>query len=93
MVSIKLEDNMSIDTVFATAVEAMAKEQGKDLKAIAHDVIALSTPDVSIREFRRISRPDQKGRLRSVSLREAYEFSRAFGKSIDDMIAFGLTRQ
>lgn len=93
MVSVWLEDIMSVDTVFATAVELMAKEQDKDLKAIVHDVIGLSSPDVSIREFRRICRPDKKGRQRNITLREAYEFSRALGKSVDDMIAYGLTRE
>ena len=50
----------------------------------------LSTPDVSLREFKRIYRPDKQGRHRSLTLREAYEFSRAFGKTIDEMIALGL---
>ncbi len=90
MVSIYLEDTMSVDTIFATAVERMAEEQGKDIRVIAHDVIRLSSPDVSVREFRRILRPDRQGRYRTVTLREAYEFSRIFGKTIDDMIATGL---
>ena len=92
MVSIYMEDTMSLDTIFASAIELLAKEQEKDLKAMAHEIIGLSTPDVSIREFRRITRPDKQGRYRSLTLREAYEFSRAVGKSMDDIIAYGLTR-
>lgn len=91
MVSILMEDTMSLDTIFASAIELIAKEQGKDIKELAHKVIGLSTPDVSIREFRRITRPDRQGRLRALSLREAYELSRALGKTIDDVIAYGLT--
>lgn len=83
---------MSVDTIFATAVELLAKEQGKNLREIVHDVMALSSAEVSMREFRRICRPDPKGRLRNITLREAYEFSRALGKSIDDVIAYGLTK-
>ena len=92
MVSVFLEDTMSIDTIFATAIEGMAKEQAKDLKDIVHGVMALSSPDVSIREFRRICRPDKNGRFRNLTLREAYEFSRVFGKNIDDVIAYGITK-
>lgn len=92
MVSVWLEDTMSVDTIFAAAIELLAKEQGKDLKAIVHSVMALSSPDVSIREFRRICRPDKQGRLRSITLREAYELARAFGKNVDDVIAYGLTK-
>ncbi len=93
MVLIYKEAPMSIDTTFATAVELLAKEQGRDLRELAHQVMALSNPDVSIREFRRIRRPDTKGRLRNLTLREAYEFSRALGKTVDDMIAYGLTHE
>lgn len=92
MVSISMEEIMSLDTIFASAIELMANEQGKDLKSLAHQIIGLSSPDVSIREFRRIMRPDKQGRYRALTLREAYEFSRALGKSMDDVIAFGLTR-
>lgn len=83
---------MSIDTIFATAVETLAKEQGKDLREIAHNAIGLSTPDVSIREFRRCIKPDTKGRYRTITLKEAYEMARSLGKTVDDVIAFGLTR-
>ena len=83
---------MSVDTIFATAVELLAKEQGKNLREIVHEVMGLSSAEVSIREFRRISRPDQKGRLRSITLREAYEFARVLGKTVDDVIAYGLTK-
>lgn len=92
MVSIYMEDTMSLDTIFATAVEMIAKEQGKDIKSMAHEIIGLSSPDVSIREFRRITRPDRQGRYRTMTLREAYEFSHGLGKSIDDVIAYGLTK-
>lgn len=92
MVSRYMEDTMSLDTIFASAVELLAKEQGKDLKGMAHEIIGLSTPDVSIREFRRVTRPDKQGRLRALSLREAYEFSRALGKTMDDIIAYGLIK-
>lgn len=92
MVSIYAEDTMSLDTVFASAIELLAKEQGKDLKAMVHEIMGLSSPDVSIREFRRITKPDKQGRYRNLALREAYEFSRALGKTMDDIIAYGLTR-
>ncbi len=92
MVSVWLEDTMSVDTIFAAAVELLAKEQEKNLRELVHEVLGLSTAEVSMREFRRICRPDQKGRLRNITLREAYEFSRALGKSVDDVIAFGLTK-
>ena len=92
MVSVRLEDfTMSIDIVFASAVEAIASDQGKDLKVIVHDVMKLSTPDVSIREFRRVTRPDKNGRYRTLTLREGYEFARALGKTVDDVIAYGIT--
>ena len=93
MVSIRLEDIiMGIDSIFASAVESIAKEQGKDFKGIVHDVFKLSTPDVSIREFRRVSRPDKNGRRRTLTLREGYELARALGKTVDDVIAYGLTK-
>ena len=90
MVSKYMEDTMSVDTVFAAAVERLAQEQNKELKELVHNTMKLSTPDVSLREFKRIYRPDKQGRHRSLTLREAYEFSRAFGKTIDEMIALGL---
>ncbi len=82
---------MSFDSIYASAVEAIAKEQGKDLKPIVHDVMGLSTPDISIREFRRISRPDKNGRYRTLTLREGFEFARALGKTVDDVVAYGVT--
>lgn len=93
MVSIYTEDTMSVDTVFATAVERMAEDRGLSMRELAHEVMKLSSPDVSVREFRRVSRPDKKDRLRALTLTEAYEFSRKFGKTIDDMIAIGLLRK
>lgn len=83
---------MSLDTVFASAVESLAQEQGKNIRELAHKVMRLSTPDVSIREFRRVTKADKQGRLRSLTLREGYEFARALGKTMDDVIAYGLTR-
>ncbi|MBQ7608350.1 MAG: hypothetical protein IJU76_10340 [Desulfovibrionaceae bacterium] len=82
---------MSIDTIFASAVEAIAREQGKELKGIVHDVMDLSTPDVSIREWRRVSRPDKNGRSRTLTLREGYELARALGMTVDDVVAYGVT--
>lgn len=90
MVSKNMEDTMSVDTVFAAAVEKLAHNQEKDLKQLVHETMKLSTPEVSLREWKRVYRPDAKGRYRSLTLKEAYEFSRAFGKSIDEMIAIGL---
>ena len=92
MVSNSMEDTMSVDTVFAAAIEKMAQDQNKGLKELVHNIMKLSTPDISLREFKRIYKPDAKGRYRSLSLREAYEFSREFGKTIDEMIAIGLLR-
>ena len=91
MVSIGVEVIMSIDTIFASAVEAIAKEKNKDLKSIVHDVMGLSTPDVSIREWRRICRPDKQGRTRTITLREGYELARALGMTVDDVVAYGVT--
>lgn len=93
MVSYYMEGHMSVDTIFAKAVEKMAAKQGKDLKSLAHKVMQLSTDEVSVREFRRISRPDKKGRLRSMTLREAYEFSRELGETIETMIALGMREE
>ena len=91
MVSIGMEVTMSIDTIFASAVEAIVREKEKELKGIVHDVMKLSTPDVSIREWRRISRPDKQGRCRTLTLREAYELARALGMTVDDVVAYGVT--
>ena len=91
MVFIRVEVGMSIDTIFATAVEAIAKEQGKDVKGIVHKVFKLSTPDVSIREWRRVCRPDKQGRYRTVTLREGYELARALGMTVEDIVAYGVT--
>lgn len=92
MVSNSMEDIMSVDTVFVAAIEKMAQDQNKELKELVHNIMKLSTPDISLREFKRIYKPDAKGRYRSLSLREAYEFSREFGKTIDEMIAIGLLK-
>ncbi len=47
MVSKYMEDTMSVDTVFAAAVEKLAQEQNKELKELVHNTMKLSTPDVS----------------------------------------------
>jgi len=81
---------MIIDTVFAKAVEKVAEDQGLSLRDVAHQALKMSTPDVSVREFRRTTRPDKMNRLRPVSLREAYEISTILGKPIDELIKTGL---
>lgn len=90
MVSYYMEGTMSVDTIYAKAVEKIASQKGIDLKSLAHKVMALSTDDVSVREFRRITRPDKKGRLRTMTLKEAYEFSRELGETMEAMIAIGI---
>ena len=81
---------MMINAVFVKAVEKIASEQKKDLRELAHEVFQMSSPDVSIREFRRISQPDYKGRLRQLSFAEAYQFAEKLGKSLDEIIKIGL---
>lgn len=93
MVSYHMEDIMSVDTIYAKAVKKMAARQGKNLKSLAHKVMQLSTDEVSVREFRRISKPDKKGRLRAMTLREAYEFSRELEETIETMIAIGMREE
>lgn len=90
MVYIGMEGLMIIDTVFAKAVEKVVAEQGKDLRKMADDVLKLSSPDVSIREFRRVTKPDKQNRLRQLTLREAYEFCILLDKSMDEMIKIGM---
>ena len=79
MVSISMEDHMSVDAVFVKAVEKLAKEKNLNLRDLAHKTLKLSTTDISIRELRRIMTPDYKGRARALSLQEAYELSRYVG--------------
>lgn len=90
MVSIRMEDQMSIDTIYAKAVEKLAQDKGLDIRKLAHDTLNLSSQDVSIREFKRVIRPDAQGRKRELSLREAYEFSRALGETVETVIALGM---
>jgi hypothetical protein len=90
MVSISMEDTMSIDTIYAQAVARLAEEKGLDLKELAHKVLGLSTPDISVRELRRVMRPDEKGRLRNLTLREAYELSRHLNETVETVIAYAM---
>ena len=90
MVSIYMEATMSIDTIYAQAVERLAKEKGLNIKELAHKTLGLSNPDVSLREFKRIIKPDTKGRKRELTLREAYELSRALGETLESVIALAM---
>lgn len=90
MVKLALEVAMSIDILYAKAVERKAKESNLDMRKLAHDVMQLSTPDVSIREFRRCITPDTKGRFRHLTLREAFDFARRLLTTVDDLIADGV---
>jgi hypothetical protein len=85
-----MEAMMSITTIYAKAVEELAKEKKLDLKELAHKTLGLTTPDISLREFRRVTRPDQKGRIRELTLREAYELSRCLGETMESVIAIGM---
>ena len=91
MIYIGMEDSMTIDIVFAKAVEKIATDQGKSMPELAHKVLKMTTGEVSIREFRRIMRPDTKGRYRQLPLREAYEFAVLLDKSLDEIVKIGLT--
>lgn len=91
MVYIGMEDrDMMINTVFVKAAEKLATEQGKDLKELAHEVLQMSNADVSIREFKRITQPDYKGRLRQLSFNEAYRIAESLGRTLDEIIKLGL---
>jgi hypothetical protein len=90
MVSLDMEGMMSITTIYAKAIEELAEEKGLGIKELAHKTLGLSSPEVSLREFRRVIRPDRKGRLRELTLREAYELSRCLGETMESVIAIGM---
>ena len=86
MVSSGMEVQFMIDTIYARAVVELAKEKGLDLRELAHKALNLSKPDVSVRELRRSIKPDTQGRLRALTLREAYILSQEIGLSMDEII-------
>lgn len=89
MVSKTMEVTLMIDTIYARAVAELAKEKGFDLRELAHKALKMSKPDISVREFRRSIKPDTQGRLRSLSLREAYILSQELGIPMDEIIKRG----
>jgi len=89
MVSSRMEVQFMIDTIYARAVVELAKEKGLDLRELAHKALNLSKPDVSVRELRRSIKPDTQGRLRALTLREAYILSQEIGISMDEIIKKG----
>lgn len=91
MVKKTLEDFLMIDKIYASAVEKLAKEKEIELKPMVHKVMRLSSPDVSLREFKRIISPDAKGRKRTMTLREAFDFARSLLMTIDDVLAYGIS--
>lgn len=89
MVSKGMEVHIVIDTIYARAVVELAKEKGIDLRELAHKALHMSKPDVSVRELRRSIKPDGQGRLRALSLREAYILSQELGISMDEIVKRG----
>ena len=89
MVFDRVEVQLMIDTIYARAVVELAKEKGLDLRDLAHKALKMSKPDVSVRELRRSIRPDTQGRLRALSLREAYILSQELEISMDEIIKKG----
>ena len=83
-------NDMMVNAVFIKATEMLVAEQGKDLKEFAHEVLQLSNADVSLREFKRITQPDYKGRQRRLSFNEAYKIAEHLGKTVDEIIKLGL---